>query len=306
MTDLHPYEHALYEAANRDNRLIICTAETRYAMRNLENLLGERFIDVGISEQTLIGMAAGLAKMGNIPICHALANFLLMRPFEFIRTDLDYPNLSVVLVGSFAGFFSQGNGPTHQAVDDISLMSHLPNMKIVAPANLGEMVWVIENIADNINSPIYLRFNDYTDNNLTSCNLQKIPQHWSKNYLPIKGKDTLVISYGLCFSLLLIASDQLPANTGLLNLIFLWPLDPQFFRQLFREYKTIIVVEDHRYVGGLCYHTKALAYDMQYRGRVVGLNLGDQFFQPLLLNDLLEYEGFSSSALIEKIHSVLN
>ena len=109
---MHPYEKKLLEMAKVDPDLVVMTAETRFNMRNLPDILGERFIDVGISEQNLIGMAAGMAKCGKLPICHALAAFLTLRPFEFIRTDLGYPKLKAVLVGTFNGFQSTANGPT--------------------------------------------------------------------------------------------------------------------------------------------------------------------------------------------------
>ena len=94
---LHPYEKTLLDICQDNHNIIICTAETRFAMREIPAILNERFLDVGIAEQTLIGMAAGLSKLGMIPICHALAAFLLMRPYEFIRTDLGLLKLNAIL-----------------------------------------------------------------------------------------------------------------------------------------------------------------------------------------------------------------
>ena len=112
------YEEMLYSLLDTDERIIIMTSENRAAMRKLSAEVKDRFIDVGIAEQTMIGMAAGLALRGRIPLVHALSSFLTMRAFEFIRTDVGLGNLAVKLVGAAAGFLSEANGPTHQAVED--------------------------------------------------------------------------------------------------------------------------------------------------------------------------------------------
>ena len=138
------YEDALYRLAEEDDRLIVMTAENRAAIRALPERLGARFIDVGIAEQTLVGMAAGLAVRGRIPVIHALAAFLTLRAFEFIRTDVGIPGLPVKLVGSFPGFVSEANGPTHQAIEDVALMRGIPNMKVFCPADLDDLLIGLE------------------------------------------------------------------------------------------------------------------------------------------------------------------
>src|SRR4051794_14655757 len=129
-----PYEQCLADLAARDERIVVMTAENRAAIRNLPQQLGGRFIDVGIAEATMIGAAAGLALRGRIPVSHALAAFLTLRAFEFIRDDVGIPNLPVKLVGGVPGVLSDGNGPTHQAIEDIALMRGIPNVNVFAPA----------------------------------------------------------------------------------------------------------------------------------------------------------------------------
>src|ERR1700754_69681 len=120
------YEELLTETALADERFIVMTAENRALVRNIPGKLGNRFIDTGITEQTMIGAAAGLALRGRVPVVHALASFLTMRAFEFVRTDAGIPNLPVKLSSFIPGFLSDGNGPTHQAVEDISIMRGIP------------------------------------------------------------------------------------------------------------------------------------------------------------------------------------
>ena len=109
------YESTLLEVAGKNPRLMVLTAENRAAVRGLPARLGPRFLDTGITEQTMIGMAAGLALRGRIPVVHALASFLSMRAFEFVRTDAGIPNLPVKLSSFIPGFLSDGNGPTRCA-----------------------------------------------------------------------------------------------------------------------------------------------------------------------------------------------
>ncbi len=105
-----PYEQLLSETAVADERYVVMTAENRALVRNMPGILGNRFIDTGITEQTMIGAAAGLALRGRIPVVHALTSFLTMRAFEFIRTDIGIPNLPVKLSGFIPGFLPTPTG----------------------------------------------------------------------------------------------------------------------------------------------------------------------------------------------------
>src|SRR6201985_517698 len=127
------YEELLTQTALSDERFIVMTAENRALVRNIPGKLGSRSIDTGITEHTMIGAAAGLALRGRPPVVHALASFLTMRAFEFVRTDAGIPNLPVKLSSFIPGFLSDGNGPTHQAIEDISIMRGLPNANRLRP-----------------------------------------------------------------------------------------------------------------------------------------------------------------------------
>src|SRR5579872_7175165 len=154
------YEEKLLELAEKDERIVVMTAENRAAIRNLPQKLGDRFIDVGIAEMTMIGAAAGLALRGRIPVVHALATFLTIRAYEFIRTDVGIGNLPVILVGGVPGFLSDGNGPTHQAIEDIALMRGIPNMGVFCPADCEELVQALPHIVAS-GKPFYIRYNNF-------------------------------------------------------------------------------------------------------------------------------------------------
>src|ERR1700748_1868638 len=152
------YEELLIATALADERIGVMTAENRALVRKAPAALGARFIDTGITEQTMVGMAAGLALRGRIPIVHALAPFLTMRAFEFIRTDVGIAGLPVKLSGYIPGFLSDGNGPTHQAIEDVSILRGIPGMEVYAPADEGDLVGMLPAIWASP-SPAYVRIN---------------------------------------------------------------------------------------------------------------------------------------------------
>src|ERR1700753_4127042 len=152
------YEQLLIQTALADERIIVMTAENRALVRNAPAILGKRFIDTGITEQTMVGAAAGLALRGRVPVIHALTAFLTMRAFEFVRTDVGIANLPVKLSGFIPGFLSDGNGPTHQAIEDIALMRGIPNMTVFAPADEQDLVNMLPQVW-NHPAPSYVRIN---------------------------------------------------------------------------------------------------------------------------------------------------
>src|ERR1700761_6198003 len=152
------YEQLLIETALKDERMVVMTAENRALVRNAGKALGKRFIDTGITEQTMIGMAAGLALRGRVPIVHALAPFLTMRAFEFIRTDVGIAHLPVKLSGYIPGFLSDGNGPTHQSIEDVAIMRGIPGMEVYSPADEDDLVKMLPAVWSSP-SPAYVRIN---------------------------------------------------------------------------------------------------------------------------------------------------
>src|SRR6201995_4889190 len=152
------YEELLTRQSTADERFIVMTAENRALVRNIHAHLGNRFIDTGITEQTMIGAAAGLALRGRIPVVHALASFLTMRAFEFVRTDAGIPNLPLKLSAFIPGLLSDANGPTHQAIEDISIMRGIPNMTVFAPADEDDLVKMLPQIWAS-SKPSYTRIN---------------------------------------------------------------------------------------------------------------------------------------------------
>src|ERR1700759_3704803 len=215
------YEELLTATALKDERIVVMTAENRALVRNLPKVLGARFIDTGITEQTMVGMAAGLALRGRIPIVHALAPFLTMRAYEFIRTDLGIAHLPVKLSGYIPGFLSDGNGPTHQAVEDVAIMRGIPGMEVYAPADEDDLVKMLPHIWSTP-APAYTRINHKKGSYVHA------PFEAGKAEVISEGKDVTLLVYGFLFENALRTRELLEEkglSVGLLNMRQLKPVD---------------------------------------------------------------------------------
>ena len=252
MIKMEPYESKLLSMIEKNEKIVLLTAENRVSLRNIPEKLNQNFIDVGISEQNLIGIGAGLAKLGFLPIMHGMSAFLTMRAFEFIRTDLGYPSLPSVLVGTFNGLSATANGtangPTHQAIEDIALMRLVPNMTVIAPSDLTETLEVLDNIS-KLDGPLYIR-----DSNSESMSINRDPFVWGKNECIVKGDNVAILSYGTMLDICLNVSAKLSEKSfshAVYNMRFLKPIDKDVLSQIFKNFEKIFVVEDHISIGAL-------------------------------------------------------
>jgi len=292
------YEDILEKLVNNNERIMIMTAENRAAIRNLPGKICGRFIDTGITEMTLIGMASGLALRGRIPVAHALASFLTMRAFEFARTDVGIANLPVKLVGGFSGILSEANGPTHQAIEDVSIMRGIPNMKVFCPADEDDMLKCIEKVLLS-ESPYYIRYNNRKPE-------YKHSEEFSEGKAEIikTGKDINILTYGALFSEAYFAYKKLKEagfNAGLINMRTLKPIDEKVIVDSLTNSLLTVSIEDHFLKGGLYSIIAETALKFNVMGKVIPFAFDEKWFKPALLNDVLEYEKLTPEAISEKI-----
>jgi transketolase len=292
------YEEILKDIASTNDNLVVMTAENRAAIRNLPPVLGNRFIDVGIAEQTMIGAAAGLALRGRIPVTHALATFLTLRAFEFIRTDVGIGNLPVKLVGGVAGFLSDGNGPTHQAVEDVSLMRGIPNVNVFCPADEQDMLLGLRQVIEHP-SPFYIRYNPtkpVVEHNATF--------DIGKAEVFGDGTDAAILVYGFLFKEAYKAKTILESkgkSVRLINLRTVKPIDEAVILKAASETKLLVTVEDHFITGGLYSILGELFLKNRVTAAVLPFALQNKWFKPAVLADVLQYEGFTGEQIADKI-----
>ncbi len=292
------YEEKLKELAELDRTIVVMTSENRAAIRNLPQSLGKRFIDVGIAEQTMIGAAAGLALRGKTPVVHALATFLTLRAFEFIRTDVGIANLPVKLVGGVPGFLSDANGPTHQALEDVSLMRGIPNMKVFCPADQDELVAGLPHVLRD-KSPWYIRFTA----------MEPVMEHYDqfaigKAEILVEGMDVALLTYGFMNRESWYAKEILESkgfSVRFINFRTLKPIDEVTILSAAKECSLLVTIEDHFLIGGLYSIVSEILVRHEKTAKVLPIALDGRWFKPALLNDVLAYEGFTGGQLASRI-----
>lgn len=291
------YEELIIQTAKQDERFIVMTAENRALVRNVGAAIGNRFIDTGITEQTMVGMAAGLALRGRIPIIHALTPFLTMRAFEFIRTDVGIANLPVKLSGFIPGFLSDGNGPTHQSIEDVSIMRGIPGMEVYSPADEHDLVTMLPYIWNNA-SPAYVRIN-HKKGNYTHAAYEP-----GKAEVISTGRDITILTYGFLFENALAAKqllEQSGLSVGLVNMRSLKPVDEEVIISSALKSELIVTLEDHLQTGGLYSIVAETLLQNRLTASVLPLALKEKWFKPAILSEVLEHEGFTPAKIAEKI-----
>ncbi|MEW6652341.1 MAG: transketolase C-terminal domain-containing protein [Bacteroidota bacterium] len=290
------YADIVLELINEDDRYMIMTSENRAAFRELPPLIPQNFIDTGITEQTMIGMAAGLALRGRVPIVHALATFLTMRAFEFIRTDVGIANLPVKLVGAVPGFLSDGNGPTHQAIEDVSIMRGIPPMNVFCPADEDDMLKGLKAMITHP-SPFYMRYNP------TKALVEHSTLVIGKSETFGDGTDIAILVYGFLFGEAFKAKQLLEEHgksVRLINIRTPKPLDDEAVIKAANECKLIVALEDHFITGGLYSIVSELLMSKRVSANVFPIAL-KTWFKPALLNEVLEFEEFTAEKICEAV-----
>ena len=299
---MEAYESKILELVQKNKKIVVLTAENRVSLRNIPEKLNDNFIDVGISEQNLIGIGAGLAKLGFLPIMHGMSAFLTMRAFEFIRTDLGYPKLPSVVVGTFNGLSATANGtangPTHQAIEDIALMRLVPNMTVITPSDRSETLQILDNL-QKLDGPMYMR-----DSNFESIDIKREPFVWGENECIIEGENIAILSYGTMLEICLKVSKELSKKSfshAIYNMRFLKPMDYNLLDEIFDKFDKIAVVEDHIGIGGLSTIVKDYAWDNNKSNRIIFMNLGENFFRPGNFNDAIQNTELAQGKILKKI-----
>jgi transketolase len=241
------YGDALLAAAQRDPRLMCLCADLRGSTETdiFARELPERFVDAGIAEANMIGMA----RCGDIPFVHSFCVFVTRRCFDQIANQIAYPALPVKIVGFLPGLTTM-LGVSHQAIDDIALMRALPNMTIIEPSGPEQLGATVQ-AALSVDGPVYLRMKrpdkptaDLATRELTS----------GRGEILRPGRDGVIIACGLMVAAALEASNRLAAkgiDAGVVNMATIKPLDQTLVIEAARRTRLIVVAENHSIVGGL-------------------------------------------------------
>jgi transketolase len=264
----------------------------------------ENFINVGVSEQTMIGICAGLAMSGLRPFAYTIATFALYRPFEMIRDDICYQNLPVTIVGMGAGTIYANLGGTHTATEDISIARSLPNMQILSPCDLDELEQCINFCCKKNRSPTYLRIGKSGEKNLTTNAIEK--WQFGKIRKITNGDEICIVSHGPITEIAFEIKKKINKNISIYSCHTIKPFDEKTIKKIFKKYKIIITIEDHSIIGGLSDIIKSLAFENKFQGKIIFNSLKDQFKHVYSSQkDLMKAHGISSEIIIKKIKNII-
>lgn len=288
--------------ANPDVYIVVADISPAGSMAKFSSEYPERFINVGVAEQSMIGIAAGLALKGCQPFAYTIATFSLYRPFEMIRDDLCYQNLPVTVVGMGAGVIYSTLGGTHHTQEDIAIASALPNMQVLAPCDPLECVEATRWCARQKNGPVYLRIGKAGEPVLTA---QAEPWQFGKLRYLRRGSDVCILTYGVITAMAVEIADKLAAQGRSVSLISahtLKPLDRGGITAALQQHRHVVVVEEHAPQGGLASQVKQIAWDIRASCRLDTFTLQDAFIHNYgSANDLLAAHGLSPERILTTI-----
>lgn len=245
------YLNTLYELAENDKRVYALISDNGAIVydKYRRDLAGQ-YLNLGISEANMIGMAAGMASCGKIPFAYTIGAFLAYRAYEFIRNDICLQNQNVKIVGTGAGEVYSALGPTHHSTEDLGGLRSLPNLTIICPASPLEVKKATK-AAYEYNGPVYLRLGT---NNEPEIYRDDYEFNIGKSVLLKKGKDIVLIGMGSILMDLLEVAEQMETegiHVGVLNIHTIKPIDKEMIINVIEEVGKIIIVEDHNRIGGL-------------------------------------------------------
>jgi transketolase len=243
---------ALVELGQNDPNALVLDADVATSTQTalFKKAFPDRFYQIGIAEQNMVGIAAGLATMGFTPFVSTFAVFLARRAADQIAISVAYPKLNVKINGSYGGLPTGKAGATHAAFEDIAIMRAIPNMQIFVPADAVETRQAVF-AAAKIDGPVYIR--------TVRCEVPVIFDE-SYQFVPGKavnmreGKDVTIISTGMMTYKALDAVDQLAklgVSAGLIHMPTIKPLDEEAIIAAAKQTGRIVTVENHSIIGGL-------------------------------------------------------
>lgn len=300
------YGMALVELGRENNNVVVLDADLSKSTKtaDFKKEFGERFFNVGIAEQNLMGMAAGLANVGCVPFASTFAVFATGRAFEIIRNSICYPKVNVKIAATHAGITVGEDGGSHQSVEDIALMNSLPNMTVIVPADHRETMQATKAAAE-MYGPVYLRFG--------RCNTEDIfgddyKFEIGKGTELRAGNDVTVIATGMMVQKAIEASKALEIegiNVRVINMSTIKPIDREIIIKAAKETKGIVTAEEHSIIGGLgAMVSQVVCNDCPTKVKMVGIQ--DTFGESGTPNELMEKYGLTAKRIIEEVKNIIN
>ena len=299
------YGKALVKLGDINNNVVVLDADLSKSTKTYDfgKTYPDRFFNMGIAEQNLIGAACGFATAGKIPFASSFAMFASGRAFEIIRNSVCYPNLNVKICATHAGITVGEDGASHESVEDISIMRSIPNMTVLVPADGVEAEKMIFEVA-NVYGPTYVRLGrSAVDTIFTEDYKFEI----GKGTVLTEGDDVSIIACGIMVNEAIKASEELKKegiNVRVINMSTIKPIDKELIIKSAKETKVVVTAEEHSITGGFgSAVSEVLVEECPTILKRVGIK--DVFGDSGNPNDLLEKYGLTYKDIISSVKEVI-
>jgi transketolase len=298
---------AALELPSLNDKILVLTADLRNfsGLDRFSTTFPEKFINVGIAEQNMVGVAAGLQNEGFSTFATTYSTFASARSADSVRVNMGYMGLGLKLVGMGAGFSVGLLGATHMGIDDIGILRSIPNLTIISPADCTETVKTVTALA-SFSGPVYLRLGG----GVPHAVVYKSDYEFKigKGIQLRSGTDATIVATGAVVAQSLEAAKLLEAegySVGLINMHTIKPLDSNLLNEVFQTTKLIVTVEEHNVIGGL--GSSVAEHLSKSRNEVAQLSLGiiDNFPHPGEYDFLLEQAGLTAPKIAFSIRKQL-
>ena len=295
------YGEALAKLGEENENIVVLDADLSAATKTsvFAKRFPNRFFDVGIAEQDLMGVAAGMATSGLIPYASSFAVFAAGRAYDQIRNSICYPKLNVKICATHGGVTCGEDGATHQMLEDISMMRTLPNMTVMCTSDDTQTKWAVEEIS-KINGPVYLRLARLATPVIYSEDTKfKI----GKGYQFGNGTDAALIATGVTVVEALKAKEALKEkgiDVRVIDMHTIKPIDKEIIIKAAKETKKIITIEDHSIIGGLGTAVCEVLSD-EYPTQVLRMGIKDTFGESGKAEELMKKFEITAEDLINNI-----
>lgn len=299
------YGKTLVKLGEMNDNVVVLDADLSKSTKtnDFSKSFPNRFFNMGIAEQNLIGAACGLATAGKIPFASTFAMFATGRAFEIIRNSVCYPRLNVKICATHAGITVGEDGASHESVEDISIMRAIPNMTVVVPADGVETEKVILEAA-KFNGPMYVRLGR-----------SAVPTIFDDDYkfeigkgtVLREGNDATIIACGIMVNEAILAYEELKSegiNVRVINMPTIKPIDRELIISAAKETGAIVTAEEHSIIGGL---GSAVSEVVSEECPVIVKKVGvkDVFGESGTPAELLEKHGLTSKNIVSLVKDAL-
>ena len=298
------YGEALAKLGEENQNIVVLDADLSTATKTdiFAKKFPERFFDMGIAEQNMMGTAAGFATCGKIPYVSTFAVFAAGRAYDQIRNSICYPNINVKICATHSGITVGEDGATHQMLEDISMMRALPNMTVMCTCDDTQTKWAVKEIS-KIQGPVYLRLC-----RLASDVIYKEGQKFEigKGVQIGDGEDASIIATGIVVQEAIKAKQELEKqgiNVRVIDMHTIKPIDEEILIKAAKETKKIITIEDHNIIGGLGSAVCEVLSE-KYPVKVTRMGIKDTFGKSGKAEELMKYFKITYQDIIEEVKRI--